>query len=245
MDKQTLWKFSAETELIKLLKENISLQEIITRNKISDEAQSKKIIMCCDGRCPRNGDEISLAGSGILMDGKALEKFIKEIGDATITSHSDCGAAKLAFSMLTPEDAAEFVDADEFTKKWALSIAHQYGLGYKHIEATDFIEKIHHERGIILDSTLKFHPSIFRGMPNMFIANSPRFANDEYVQTVATVLTGIAFGDHGFGEFLTSEDPFYILIAGRDKEEETKLVDICSKAVLSYGDSVVVKSCCL
>lgn len=79
----------------------------------------------------------------------------------------------------------------------------------------------------------------------MFIANSPRFANDEYVQTVATVLTGIAFGDHGFGKFLTSEDPFYILIAGRDKEEETKLVDICSKAVLSYGDSVVVKSCCL
>lgn len=245
MDKKTLWELSLGTDWIKALKNGGSLQELIKLTKISDEIPPKKSIICCDGRCPHTGREVSLAGSGILMSPKTLQKFITETGVTSITSHSDCGAAKLAFSMLTPEDAAEFVDADEFAKKWALSIAHQYGLDYKHIEATDFKEKIHHERGIILDSTLKFHPFMFKGMPNMFIANSPRYAEDDYVEAVVKVLTGIAFGDHGFGDLLTSEDPFYIIVTARDEVEAKNLTDICRKAVSNYGNSVVIKSCSL
>lgn len=240
-----LWKLSSETEWIRLLKDGVSLRDIIIKTRISDEVLLKKSIICCDGRCPHNGREISLAGSGILMDPETLEKFITETGVTTITSHSDCGAAKLAFSKLDSNTAVTFSDAGDYAKKWSESIAKQYGLGYKHIEAVDFKAKSHHERGIIVDSTLKFHPSLFKGMPNMFIANSPRFAKDDYVEAVIKVLTGIAFGDHGFGELLSNEDPFYILIAARDETEEEKLVDICSEAVLSYGDSVMVKSYCL
>lgn len=245
MDKQTLWKLSSETDWIKALKEGVSLQELISKTRISDSLPVKKSIICCDGRCPHNGKEISLAGSGILMDSQTLEKFIKETGITTITSHSDCGAAKLAFSQLHSTQASVFGDAETYAKKWSQSIARQYGLGYKHIEVVDFNQKLHHERGIIVDSTLKFHPSLFRGMPNMFITNSARFAEDNYVEAVVKVLTGIGFGDHGFGELLTSEDPFYILIAARNEEEEDRLVDTCFKGVIEYGNSVVIQSCCL
>ncbi len=245
MDKQALWNISSETTWIKALKDGVSLQELIKTTKIPDEIPLKKSIICCDGRCPHNGREISLAGSGILMSPETLEKFITETGVTTITSHSDCGAAKLAFLKLDSNTAATFSDAGDYAKKWSQAVAKQYGLGYKHIEAVEFSAKLHHERGIILDSTLKFHPSMFEGMPNMFIANSPRYAEDEYIQAVVEVLTGIGFGDHGFGDLLTSEDPFYILINARDEVEAKNLTDICRKAVSNYGNSVVIKSCSL
>lgn len=39
---------------------------------------------------------------------------------------------------------------------------------------------------------------MFRGMPNMFIDNSPSYAEADYTVSIISALSKIALGDHGF-----------------------------------------------
>lgn len=239
-----LWNKNSESKWIQGFKNGASLKELLESTKNSDEIQKKEKCVCCDGRLKRTGNEFSVAGSFILSEND-LEKSINKFGINTLTSHENCGAGKVAFGQLDKSIADKYMDARDYTIHWTRSMAEKYGLKYEHINDSEFISSYHHEGGIILDSTLKFHPSVYSGMPNMFISNSPAGSPAEYIEAETKVLAGIAFGDHGFGSLLTADDPFYILITAHNIEEEKKLVEIAKKATQAFGDAVVIKSCTL
>lgn len=239
-----LWKKNSESEWVQGFKNGASLKELLNATRNSDEILKKEKCVCCDGRLKHTGNDFSVAGSFILCE-EELEKNIKKIGFETLTSHEECGAGKLAFSQLDESISAQYLNAKDYVVKWTQATADRYGLKYEHINDSEFISPYHHEGGIILDSTLKFHPSVYSGMPNMFISNSPAGTPAEYIEAETKVLAGIAFGDHGFGSLLTADDPFYILITARTIEEEKKLVEIAKKATQAFGDAVAIKSCTL
>lgn len=234
------WRESRLTPWAKGLAAKKSLLNIMIVTQIEQRAINPNILICSDGRCPHLGNEVSIEGAGILMDEATLDKVIIESKIGAISSHSKCGAGELAFNMAKDKLGAR--NSEEYVVAWARLQAQKYNLRYRHIDTNEFSSPVHHERGIILDSTLKFHPAFFRGMPNFFISNSSRFAEDEYIVTAIQALTAIGFSDHAFGAYFTPRDPFYVLIGGRSDHERFWLEDMVKTALTDYGEKVVVES---
>lgn len=239
-----LWDESNVSEWIIKLRAEDSFASIIKNTRISREIARKSIIVCADGRCQHPGEEISAAGSGILMDQASLEKMIKESGARTITSHAECGAAKIAYE--AAKAAGRLPDgienAEDYAQHWSFKTARKYGLMHEHLDRSTFNDAHHHERGLIIDTTKRFHPTMFRGMPNMFVDNSPSYAEADYTESIISALSKIALGDHGFGGRFSSEFPFYVLLAVRNEKEKNELVEIAQRAISQFGNRVVVKA---
>ena len=160
-----------------------------------------------------------------------------------LTSHSECGAGKLAFAKAQAAGTvpAGIDNAEDFTKDWTMKKAAQYGLEYRHIGVEEFVNPLHHERGIVVDATGRFHPSLFEGMPNMFISQAASFAGKEYIGAEADILTSIGTGDHAFGPRIDSENPFLILVAAEEPKTKDELVKIIKTSTERYGDKVRVE----
>lgn len=240
IDKGMLFKQELDTKWIKGLSNGTSLHELVDTTRVIPKAKKLKRICCCDGRCPRHGEEIFLAGSGILMDISALEMFIKENEIEVITSHFDCGAGRLAYSLLSTEEQAKYLNAEDYVQKWGKEISEKFGLKYEYISETDLTAPEHYEMGIIIDTTYDFHTLLFDGTPNFFITNAARFASEKYITTEVSVLADIGLGPHGFGSFFNSDTPFYILIAARSREEAVKLIHLCEEARLKYQNEITI-----
>ncbi len=241
MSLEELWNTSCETDWIKSLNRGIPLADIIQTTKISEEVSIENSIGCCDGRCPRF--KVSIAGVGIFIEDEVFEKFLQETGVTKLISHENCGAVEKAYKGLSFEKQAMYASAEAYAKFWTKKKAEQYGLEYRHIDASEFCAPVHHERGIIIDTTLEFYTSLFKGMPNMFVSNSSMFASDKYISNETAILTSIAFSDHGFGNFFTKEEPFYIIVIARDASEAERLASLISNTVPMYDGRVVIRSC--
>lgn len=203
---QQAWDEALVSPWIEQLRQRVSLAELIKTTSIVGSFRKKSSTICCDGRCEKGSETIGLAGSGILMDDKTWERAIKESDISEITSHSDCGAARLAFAQAVEKFGT--TNAEDYAKEWTQRQAEKFGLKYRHIDEKEFVKPIHHERGIILDATLRLHPGRFQGMPNLFLANSPAFGTPRYIKSVVEALTNIAMSDHGFGPLFSPEEPF-------------------------------------
>lgn len=153
-----LWDESNVSEWIMKLRAEDSFASIIKNTRVSRELARKSIIVCADGRCQHPGQEISAAGSGILMDQASLEKMIKESGAQTITSHAECGAAKIAYE--AKKAAGRLPDgienAEDYAEYWSSQTARKYGLMHQHLDRSTFNDDYHHERGLIIDTTKRF-----------------------------------------------------------------------------------------
>ena len=240
MSLEELWKASCQTDWIKSLNRGVPLRDIIQATKIPEAVSVENSMGCCDGRCPRY--RVSIAGVGILIDEEVFEKFLQDTGVTKLISHENCGAVEKAYKGLSPEKQTIYGSAEAYAKSWTKKKAEEYGLEYRHIEASEFCEPVHHERGIIIDTTLEFYTSQFNGMPNMFVSNSSMFSSDKYISNETAILTDIAFGDHGFGNFFTRQEPFYIIIIARDSSEEQWLATLISSTIPLHDGRVVIKS---
>lgn len=238
-----LWEESSMTEWVIMLKAGYGLEDIIPKTRLNNTLPKKSLILCADGRCIHDGSEISLAGSGILMAQDIFDRVMTEKEIEVITSHDQCGAAALAYNKALAEGTLPegISNGDEYGRWWSEQMAMKYGKTHRHVSAKDFNDPLHHERGIIFDATLKLHPSLYKGMPNMFVANTPRYGIPWYTEAVVKALTQIGLGDHAFGaKRFNKNDPFYIIIGARDKEELDNLNFICQKSLREFGDKTKI-----
>lgn len=160
-------------------------------------------------RCVDEGtnDGLHCAGSGILLDFEKAKQMILDSGADGITSHENCGAAKLA----AQRDGIDLSKADEYGKQKAQELAQATNLPYKgHIAAEQMSRpaEFHNATVAYLDGTGQFNPARLKGtLPQGFVATMKYFKTDDIALCVA-----IAMGDHGFNQHFTKEHPFYIIL---------------------------------
>jgi len=239
-----LWEKSLNSEVLIDLKKGEPLNEVIEKNFNPEKKISLDRIECSDGRCPHQGNDFSIAGSGILLSDEEFDKLIKEFPDLKkITAHSDCGAAKLAFAKLEEEGKLpeDITTPQEYAVYWTKNKAQQYGLEYEYIDEPQFQASNHHERGLLIDDTGSFHSAYVDGMPNVFVSHSASAVDKNYVAKEAEVLTGIAMGHHGFGNRLSPDQPFYIMVCSKDDKSMNDLVSKVSDATAAFKDRVKVE----
>jgi len=239
-----LWKKSNEASVIVDLKNGLSLQDIIDKQKIIKPLAEPNKMVCADGRCQHNEETFCLAGSGILLPDEDFKQIIKDHGNIKcLTSHDGCGAGKLAFENfksqggILPENV---LTADEFAKWWTKSKALEYGLDYEHIGAEKFNDPNHHERGLLINS-ITFNPELIKGLPNVFVSDLASCSKDDNVAKEISILTSIAFSDHGFGSRIKEQEPFYIFICAKNKTDQSRLTKITEAAVSNYGTKVRIE----
>lgn len=201
------------------------IQEYIKENPGTKKAFQLKdlCIHCIDERVPGG---VHLAGSGTLLEEKDVLEYIKQSGATGITSHAECGAAKLAmkakgFIDPTPEEI------DQFAKEWAKQISEKAGIPYiGHIEVSP--HNLHIARVAYYDGTGNFDFSQTDLLPPGFVI-SRRYLNRGYAKKEAAVAISIAVGDHGFGDKITPESPFIIVPIGDPSNPEFSLEKLQSE----------------
>jgi hypothetical protein len=166
-------------------------------------------VHCIDDGTPGG---IHAAGSGILMEeSKAVEAMKKAKADG-VWSHAGCGAAAL----YAKREGLDTTNPDEYGVVWAKHLAEQLGVPYRgHIKTEDMTRPsdMHNARVAYYDGTGKFDPSRVPDLPPGFVI-SRRYLEPAYAAEEANVSVSIATGDHGYGELITSEEPFYIIPVG-------------------------------
>ena len=168
-----------------------------------------KILRCIDEGTPHG---VHLCGSGILLGEPEADAVVKKMmadGLEGITSHEECGAAKIA-----AEKAGNTGDIETYTKEWAEKLAERLGLPYAgHTPITAMKRPAGHHiaRVAYYDSTGRFDYSAVPELPAGFII-SRKYLTPMQAQDELRLALSIATGAHGFGERLTAEEPFLILV---------------------------------
>ncbi|MCX6792554.1 MAG: hypothetical protein NTY12_00860 [Candidatus Falkowbacteria bacterium] len=240
----SLFEEALKSQVISDLKNGLSFQEILDNQQIEKPLEQAEEVECCDGRCPhKKGSYKAIAGAGILLSKEELNDYIKSNpGMKYLKAHEGCGAGKIAFEKAKSAGTLPegIFTAEQYVEWWTKTTAAEYNLEYKYTPAKDFqdSEMNHHEAGLMIN----FDPALIKGMPNVFVSHSAECLNDDYVKNEISILTGIAFSDHGFGNRLSQENPFYIFICAKNEAEKEHLSALAKEAVASYGDKVVIES---
>lgn len=144
-----------------------------------------------------------LAGVGALLDpehaGEILRRMHKA-GANAVKSHKECGAAAKA----NPDNP------ELHSRQVAIRGAAEADLPSGHISQLNRPDGFHHAVGTVVDFTGRFDGSKIEGLPPTF-AVSGKYVGPEIAVDEAALTTSIAFGDYGFGDLFTEEDPFRII----------------------------------
>lgn len=166
-------------------------------------------VRCMDEGTPTG---IHLAGSGILLGVDKGAEALKLAGCDGIYSHAECGAAGI-YARTNGLDAAK---ADEYGIEYAKNVAEKLGVEYKgHIGIDNMARPsgLHVARVAYYDGTGKFDFTADEKMPPGFVV-SRRYVDAAYALEEVKVAISIATGGHGFGELITTENPFMIVVIG-------------------------------
>ncbi len=240
-----LWRKNQETDMVKRLNSGQDMPSIIDANFSKEKDYQPKRIVCCDGRPHHDGDDFCVAGSGKLMTSNDFKKMLSQYPSIkVITWHDECGAMALAFKKAKTAGnlPAGIRSAAEYAEYWTEQMARDCGLKCEHIWKEDFVAPDHFEQGIIMDVTGKFHPTMLKDMPNMFVSHSASFANKEYIVDEAKILIGIALSEHGLGELITVQNPFYVLVACANQDEVESMRGLLQPGLSEFGDKVQVRT---
>lgn len=229
------WEKAQENFIIKGLKENRPLSELLTKLPGFSESFQHRLdcLDCADGRIC-SGHKLGLAGQGILLgdkDREILEAKIKEL-DITITGHESCGAAGIAC-----EGAP---DSDQRGYAFTRGLAERTGRPYAEIHSDNFRCAVHNERCLVLEGTGRFDAANLPGFPNQFISSAEFFGlSEEYQRLEAKSLIGIAF-EHGFGQRFNQENPFYLIISADNTEQLAKTKAWAEEVAADYDGLIKV-----
>ena len=185
-------------------------------------ASQNGVVTCMDEGTPQG--DFRLAGSGILLGEedarRLLEPYVEKGIVKEITSHDECGAAKI-YAVQNGFDPSE---GDKLGKEFSRTIADKLGVNYRHIPIEEMARPsgFHIARVVYVDGTGMFNPSRIEQLPIGFVV-SRRFLQKDYaLQEVETAIK-IALGDHGFGERLTKDSPFFVVPIGDPKNTNFSL----------------------
>jgi hypothetical protein len=166
-------------------------------------------VRCMDEGTPTG---IHLAGSGILMGEEKAAAALKLADCDGVYSHAECGAAGI-YAKANGLDAAK---ADEYGIEWSKKIAEKLGVEYKGHIGLDKMARpsgLHVARIAYYDGTGKFDFTSDEKMPPGFVVGR-RYVDAAYALEEVKVAIAIATGGHGFGELITAEAPFMIVVIG-------------------------------
>ncbi len=211
-----------------------------------------------------------MAGSGILYPAKSwadrldrVARLFIKLGVKKVTSHGGCGAAKLAWQRDNPDLDLAKVAKDSFDTygvEWTRALSVKINelkrdnnlpgeVDYQHIEPQVLVrpKEFHNARVAYFDGTGQFNPDRLTNLPMGFVINykadSELGETDEeknYPWTELEVATGIALGNHGFGNKFTTENPFLILAIAEDEDELVKLKTKAEAVAGKYAGRVQV-----
>lgn len=250
------WTKSQENFLVKGLNANVSPAELLGAREDFPGAFKKggaenilTCLKCSDGRVNDNpeisGDEkLGLAGEGILFGKAELQKFVQDNAGKikTVTSHEHCGAAALKFAQMQASGEvlpSGVTTSDELGKHFAQQLAQMMGTEYRHIGEKEFSSPVHNERLFVIDGTAKFNPAQMSDFPPRFMSAALGLGADSaYVAKEAEVLAGISLGDHGFNQRFTADNPFHIMVIGKDQAEVDKSLESLKNFVEKSGGRV-------
>lgn len=196
-----------------------------------------RILRCIDEGTPHG---VHLCGSGILLGEPEADAVVKKMiadGLEGITSHEECGAAKLA-----AEKAGFDGDIEAFAREWAEKLAERVGLPYAgHTPITAMKRPAGHHiaRAAYYDSSGRFDYSAVPELPAGFII-SRKYLEPGQAQDELRVALNIATGAHGFGERLTPEEPFSILVIA--DSETTELTAEAEAVAAEFAPRALVQT---
>ncbi len=167
--------------------------------------QKTGCVCCMDDRT--EDGQLRLAGSGILLaeeigiDG--IVEIIKKFKVEEVTSHDDCGAAKL----YSKAKGLDMDKSDDYAREFSMELAKKAGLPYRHIT----VEHLHAARCIYVDYTNRFNPKGIHGLPKGFEITARGLPLKHIIDEIEVAYT-IATWDHGFGEKIDENSQFYVFI---------------------------------
>jgi hypothetical protein len=222
-DKQKVWE--SELGVFDGI-EKLGMQKFVETIHGMDKAfHADKCLRCIDEGT--TGGE-HLAGSGILLSEEALIEAMKKGEIDRVTSHQNCGAAKEFLARITDGRIAPppawYTELDPSDQKDPEKVAfafgeHQekkFGVPHEHISAGDMERPsdMHIARAAYFDGTGSFDFSQVKDLPKGFGISRRILTSVDARKEVALSASIAMDKDHGLGDFITSEHPFYIIVVG-------------------------------
>jgi hypothetical protein len=172
-------------------------------------------LKCMDERTPGG---IHLAGAGILLGLYNAIEFIKKAKINKVTWHKECGAVALALKKRGERPTPD--EIDERAKEFSESLAKEAGVEVEE-EIMAGETTFHATRAIYFDNTGEFN--VTEELSPGFVI-SRKYLDKEYAQEELKIAIAIAFGDHGFGELFSVEQPLLVVaVSEADQIDETDL----------------------
>jgi hypothetical protein len=179
------------------------------------------IVACADEGLNKG---LHALGGGILMDELELQNFIEKSRAIGLTSHAECGAARLAFGRnrgLTPTELSKvsWTEVDDFAQDWTQKTARKFGLACRHI-STDKMrrpQEFHPARVIYFSAADGgFNPHAIDEFPSGFVVLRYYHTGSDAALEELKICLSIALGNHGQGVNFTSEEPLLIVVIGHE-----------------------------
>lgn len=243
IEKKDLFKFDNEhiSRLLELGAEKYFSTEYIN---LLDIFVSPECAVCMDeGTACKNLENVNkfcIAGSGILFPASSRDERLKKvselfnkIGITKVTSHDGCGAAGIAYRLEVDSTDATDQKINIYAKDWSKDLVDKMNgvenkVEHIHINLPDIMRpaELHIARTIWFDDVGGMNPDRLEKLPSGFVIESA-YLPSEYALVELITAVGIAFGDHGFGELFTVDNPFVIVIFSKNNEK----LDILKKEI--------------
>lgn len=194
-------------------------------------------LRCIDEGTPGG---VHLAGSGILLGVEEAANIARAAGVTAVTSHEECGAAKL----WATQQGKEVRCSDDHGKQFAAEVAKRLGVSYCHLPIAEMSRPagLHVARVIYYDGTGKFDPSHVPQLPPGFVI-SRRYVTAKYASQECAIALSIALGDHGLGTLFTPHDPLLLVAIGHPSDaplSQQHLRSEVTSVAESHGGRVIV-----
>lgn len=227
--------YQREDKIYRQITERGFANYVTTLENLPQAFRRKQNCICCMDEGTPWG--MHIAGSGILMSPADLQDYYNQTKPDEITSHDGCGAARIYNeSQDLPSE-----NPDEAGKKWAQKLAKRFGIKHRHIVAEEMKRPSegHFARICYYDLTGSFNYGGIAGLPAGFVI-SRKFITPEYAQKEVAVALSISFGDHGLGNRLSFDQPFYLVAIAEDEGDLVKLKAELAKPSESYGNKIKI-----
>jgi hypothetical protein len=234
----------AQTEAAHRL-ESRGIEELIADLEPSERRELFKrangLLGCMDEGCEKCGFRV--AGSGMLIapeDQAAFLENCRKMGVTEVTHHEGCGAAGVYAKRIKSDS-----DPAELAIEYSGGAAEKLDLSNSYIPATTMgrPKEFHSTRFAYYDGTdnglnLEAAPGT---LPNGFVLTRQLYPKTEYAAAEAQLAFDIAVGHHGFGELITEDEPFVIIVVADQRNPEMSLDKLMSELEpLSHNTKIMI-----
>ncbi len=225
----------------KLFKKEQPLCEKIYKQNFSDYFDSlpkheqafnpeDRSIRCIDEGTPQG---IHIAGSGILLSLEEVGRIISDIDEVDgIYSHENCDIAALEVERKSIDK-----DPNKLAQRAAKEIAAEVNLPYLgHISSENMKRPADTRtaRVVYYDGTGSFDWSQVDGLPTG-VTISREYLYSDYAKDELEISLDIAFGNSGFGNLFTSDNPLLIIILAETGEMKDRLQQEVKSVLSNYN----------